>query len=179
MTFRGNKISNIAKNIKEYRIREGMKQTEFAEMLGMNYQNYSKMERGVYTPSLDKLIEICSILQITPNDLLLEGREYDDYKKEIFENLDHSILNIIDTMKTVEELKAEALKAKLQKNEKDERYYLDRIIGIFAWRNEHYWNIADLLYQQRLNKLIKMASDRTSKQLFDKLVLDDINNLNK
>lgn len=71
--FRNQKRSNIAKNIKQYRLKEGLNQKEFADFLKMHYQNYSKMERGVYTPSLEKLLEICEVLRITPNELLIDN----------------------------------------------------------------------------------------------------------
>lgn len=165
MFIRRHQVSNIAKNIKDYRLKEKMNQTAFAQLLDMNYQNYSKMERGVYTPSLDKLLDICSILQITPNDLLQEGREFDDYKKETLERLDASVIDLNNTMRIVEEIRAKALIAKEKGDERAERMELDQIIQIFAWRNEHYWEIADYLYFQRLNKLLKEASDRTMKKL--------------
>lgn len=166
--IRRKQLSNIAKNIKEYRLKEGTTQKEFADLLEMNYQNYSKMERGVYTPSLEKLLEICDILYITPNDLLLEGREFEDYKKEVFEELDSSIVNMSDTMKIVEEERAKAMIAK-QNGEEEERWALDRIIGIFAWTNEHYWEIADFLYYKRLNKSIREASSNTLEKLVRKM----------
>lgn len=72
------KIENIGKNLKDYRISQGKKQTSMADLLGMNYQNYSKMERGVYQLSLEKLLEICEILHLTPNDLLVGECEPDD-----------------------------------------------------------------------------------------------------
>ena len=85
MFLRDTKTTHIAQNLKEYRISHNLKQTEMADLLKMNYQNYSKMERGVYQPSLDKLLEICDILMLTPNDLLQEGRSFDEYKQEYIE----------------------------------------------------------------------------------------------
>jgi transcriptional regulator with XRE-family HTH domain len=131
----------------------------------MNYQNYSKMERGVYTPSLDKLLDICERLHITPNELLLEGRTYEDYKKEVFESVDNNILDITDVIKRVEELRVKALLAKKAGDEEQERWYLDFIIGMYAWTNEHYWEIADYLYKKRLYLLIDQASEETNYQL--------------
>lgn len=165
--LRGKNISNIAKNIKEYRVSHNMKQTEMAELLEMNYQNYSKMERGVYVPSLDKLIEICNILCITPNDLLLEGREDDELKKETFEKLDDSIVDITDTMKIVEDLRAKAVIARENHDEKMERAYLDQIMQIYAWKNEDYWELADYLYYKHLNERIRKASDKTLKDMIE------------
>ena len=166
MLFRKNNLSNIGKNIKEYRLKEGLKQTELAEELGMNYQNYSKMERGVYTPSLEKLMEICKTLGMTPNDLLLEGREFDDFKQEIIEGLDNSVLDIMDTMKIVEEMRARAMIAKENGDEKLERQELEQIIGIYAWRNEHYWEIADFLYYKKIDGFVKKVSSRTCKEFY-------------
>ncbi|EUJ48964.1 hypothetical protein [Listeria fleischmannii] len=111
------------------------------------------------------MIEICNILNITPNDLLLENREFDDYKKEIFESLDSNILDMTQTMQIVEEERANALLAKQQGNEKEERQYLDHIIGMFAWTNKHYWEIADFLYYKRIQKNITSASKNTLEKL--------------
>lgn len=159
MFTRSRDLSNISVNIKEYRLRHNLKQKEIAELLEMNHQNYSKLERGLYTPSLEKFLEICDILCLTPNDLLLEGKAYDDYKQEVFETLDVNVLNIIDIMKIVEEERAKAKKAKNERDEKSERFHLDKVIGIFAWTNEHMWEVADYLYYKALNKYIKKASD--------------------
>lgn len=165
--LRGKNVSNIAKNIKEYRISHDMKQTEMAELLEMNYQNYSKLERGVYIPSLDKLLDICDILVITPNDLLLAGREADDLRKETFEKLDDSIVDIADTMKVVEDLRAKAVIARENGDEKLERAYLDQIIQIYVWKNEDYWELADYVYYKKLDELIRKASDKTLKAMVE------------
>lgn len=165
--LRGKNVSNIAKNLREYRISHNMKQTEMAELLEMNYQNYSKLERGVYIPSLDKLLGICDILVITPNDLLLEGREADDLRKETFEKLDDSIVDIADTMKVVEDLRAKAVIARENHNEEMERAYLDQIIEIYVWKNEDYWELADYVYYKKLDELIRKASDKTLKAMVD------------
>lgn len=165
--LRGKNVSNIAKNLREYRISHNMKQTEMAELLEMNYQNYSKLERGVYIPSLDKLLDICDILVITPNDLLLEGREADDLRKETFEKLDDSIVDIADTMKVVEDLRAKAVIARENHNEEMERAYLDQIIQIYVWKNEDYWELADYVYYKKLDELIRKASDKTLKAMVE------------
>lgn len=165
--LREKNVSNIAKNLKEYRISHNMKQTEMAELLEMNYQNYSKLERGVYIPSLDKLLDICDILVITPNDLLLAGREADDLRKETFEKLDDSIVDITDIMKIVEDLRAKAVIARENGDEKLERAYLDQIIQIYVWKNEDYWELADYVYYKKLDELIRKASDKTLKAMVE------------
>ena len=44
MLIRRKQLSNISNNIKNLRLKEGKNQKEFAKLLEMNYQNYSKME---------------------------------------------------------------------------------------------------------------------------------------
>lgn len=66
------RVGYIAENVKEYRLRCGLTQVDFAKMLEMDYYNYGKMEKGLYSPSLRKMMDICSRLGITPNELLLK-----------------------------------------------------------------------------------------------------------
>ena len=65
--------------MKEREMRK-MSRKDFAEYIEMDYQNYRKMENGKYTTGLSKLICICNILNITPNDLLVKEVE----SKELF-----------------------------------------------------------------------------------------------
>lgn len=171
MILREKKMDNIAKNLKQYRVEHGMKQTEMANLLDMNYQNYSKMERGVYQPSLEKLLEICSVLEITPNDLLLDGREFDDYKQEIFEEMDASILDMMDTMKIVEKLRSDATMAHNEGDYEGEKAVLKEVIRLFAKEdkyNEVYWKIADFVYYDYINEHIRQYSDNTHDGLVSK-----------
>ncbi len=39
------------------------------------------------------------------------------------------------------------------------------IFGMYAWTNEHYWEIADHLYKKRSYLLIDQASEETHYQL--------------
>ncbi len=68
-------VKNISVNLKHYRVTHNKRQMEMAEMLEMNYQNYSKMERGCYQPSLRKFLEVCNRLCVTPNELLEISRK--------------------------------------------------------------------------------------------------------
>ena len=72
-------------------------------------------------------------------------------------------------MQIVEEYRAKAIIAKEHGNEKDEEYYLKMIIGIYAWKNDQYWDIADFLYSRNLNNLVKKASSTTLKKLTEQL----------
>ncbi|WP_074435666.1 MULTISPECIES: helix-turn-helix domain-containing protein [Oceanobacillus] len=167
-SFKGKKISNISKNIKKYRLKEGFNQKEFADYLRMHYQNYSKLERGVYTPSLEKLLNICDTLHITPNDLLLDVKDDEEYQDEDFVEVDFTILDIKQTMKIVEEIRANAIVARKIGDKEKERMYLDDLIQVFAWKNEDYWDIADFLYKDKLEKYFLSASKKIEKKLVDK-----------
>ncbi|WP_099224588.1 helix-turn-helix domain-containing protein [Listeria costaricensis] len=161
--------ANIGKNLKAYRLDLGITQKKLADKLNMNYQNYSKMERGIYTPSLEKLLEICDTLELTPNDLLLDGHEYEEFKKEIFSEMDENFLDLMREMKVVEELRAKALKAQKEGNKKLEEQYLTDIVGIYMVDGKGSWEAADALYYNRLDKLIRNTSSNVLKALVKKV----------
>lgn len=171
MIFRRTDISNIGKNIKDYRQKNNLTQAQLANILDMHRQTYSQLERGVYTPSLEKVLEMCSILKITPNDLLLDGREFDDYKQEIFEEMDASILDMIETMKIVEKLRSDATMAHNEGDYEGEKESLKEVIRLFAKEdkyNEIYWKIADFLYYDYINGRIRKYSNNTHDRLVSK-----------
>jgi transcriptional regulator with XRE-family HTH domain len=61
---------DLGKRIRELREDQGRKQSEVAELIGISQGQYSKIERGIHSPSFNKLVEICDYLGVTPNDLL-------------------------------------------------------------------------------------------------------------
>ena len=93
-------LENISENILKEREMRKMSRKDFAEYIEMDYQNYRKMENGKYTTGLSKLICICNILNITPNDLLVKEVE----SKELFLNLE------VDEYQKVKSEKAELQK---------------------------------------------------------------------
>lgn len=58
-------IMSLAKNIKTYRKKKGLKQNEFAELLGISPQSVSKWECGLTSPSIENLCEIAAILDVS------------------------------------------------------------------------------------------------------------------
>ena len=161
MFLRDTKTTHIAQNLKEYRI------------LKMNYQNYSKMERGVYQPSLDKLLEICDILMLTPNDLLQEGRSFDEYKQEYIEKFDNELLQFLDIVHIIEEERAKADFAHATGNYKAESLSLDIIFHALVKtddENINYRKMIDTLYYDYINSYIRKFSDKTHKELYQKIL---------
>ena len=173
MFLRDTKTTHIAQNLKEYRISHNLKQTEMADLLKMNYQNYSKMERGVYQPSLDKLLEICDILMLTPNDLLQEGRSFDEYKQEYIEKFDNELLQFLDIVHIIEEERAKADFAHATGNNKAESLSLDIIFHALVKtddENINYRKMIDTLYYDYINSYIRKFSDKTHKELYQKIL---------
>ena len=76
----------FGKRLKETRLIRGMTQEELAEMLNINKQHVSRMERGVTACSIDLLIELSCHLQVS-TDYLLMGKEADTggQKEQILE----------------------------------------------------------------------------------------------
>lgn len=161
-------IPNIASNIKDYRIKHNKTQAEMADMLEIHRQTYSQLERGKYTPSLEKLIEFCDILDITPNELLLDGQDFDDYKKNVFEKLDASVLDMLNVMKIVEAKRVEAALAKEAHKFEEEEAILNEIIFFFAKGVKGRRKIADMLYYDYINEHIKTYSNTALSKLLIK-----------
>ena len=179
MFLRDLKISNIGKNLKDYRISQGKTQKDMADLLEIGYQNYSTMERGLYQPSLKKLLEICDILHLTPNDLLLEGREFDDFKKERLERMDNNIIDMIDTMHIIEEQRAAAAVAHSLLDYDTELFHLNTIYNIVntnyeAEPNQNFKTMVDALYYNYINNWIKKFSNTAFKELYDKKFQEEL-----
>ena len=64
---------NIAKmvgeNIKQARKLKGLTQKEVANHFRMTQQQYSRFENGVFELNYTQIIEICSLLDISPNEI--------------------------------------------------------------------------------------------------------------
>ena len=64
---------NIAKivgnNLKQARKFKGFTQKEVAGKLKMTQQQYSRFENGVFELNYYQIIELCELLDITPNEL--------------------------------------------------------------------------------------------------------------
>lgn len=59
----------IGENLKQARKSKNLTQKQVAEILRMTQQQYSRFENGVYELNYTQIIELCSLLDITPNEL--------------------------------------------------------------------------------------------------------------
>ena len=60
----------IGKRIRELRLKRGLTQTEFADILSVSFQAVSNWERGIAPPELENLVRIASYFGVLVDDLL-------------------------------------------------------------------------------------------------------------
>lgn len=76
---------NIGQNLRTLRRQCGMTQAKLAEKTGVSTDHISHAEIGSGSISLPLLLEICKLLEVTPNDIL--AGEYSPYVPEGEENV--------------------------------------------------------------------------------------------
>ena len=59
----------IGSNIKNARKLKGLTQSEVAKVFRMTQQQYSRFENGIFELNYTQIIEICKLLDISPNEL--------------------------------------------------------------------------------------------------------------
>lgn len=81
---------NIGSTIKRLRKEKGMSQKEFGDACGISQTSLSQIENGVTIPHKSSLENICKVLEIPEEVLLLlslEGADIPDERKKMFETL--------------------------------------------------------------------------------------------
>lgn len=66
---------NFSQNLINLRKKAGLSQDKLAEQLHITRQAVSKWESGASVPDADTLMRLCSILGVSPNQLLLDCQE--------------------------------------------------------------------------------------------------------
>ena len=59
----------FAENLKAYRNAMHLTQKDMALKMNMVREQYAKYERGIIELDYEKIVKVCKILNITPNDL--------------------------------------------------------------------------------------------------------------
>jgi transcriptional regulator with XRE-family HTH domain len=59
----------VGANLREYRIRAGLSQTDLGTKIGVTFQQIQKYEKGSNAIATARLPGICEVLNISPNDL--------------------------------------------------------------------------------------------------------------
>ncbi|MGO7605174.1 helix-turn-helix domain-containing protein [Rhizobium ruizarguesonis] len=62
---------DIGIRIRKLRLLKGLKQREFAELIGRTEDAVSQMERGVNVPTLETLVAICQALTVRLDELVM------------------------------------------------------------------------------------------------------------
>lgn len=84
----------VAKKIKELRIKKNMTQMNLADAIGVSFQAVSNWERGNAMPDISKLGELADIFGCSIDDLLGESRETKVIKKIINAEIEGEIPDI-------------------------------------------------------------------------------------
>ena len=85
---------NFGERLRRFRERKDITQQQMAELIPMNQSNYSKIERNTQQPSLDQLIRIVEILDITLDELL--GIDPSIYLKKKIKEIEQDMESIYD-----------------------------------------------------------------------------------
>ena len=64
-----NVAKNVGEKIKQARKMKGLTQSQVANIFHMTQQQYSRFENGVFELNYQQIIEICKLLDTTPNEL--------------------------------------------------------------------------------------------------------------
>lgn len=97
----------IGRFIAQRRKQQGFSQMQLAEKLGITDRAVSKWETGKSLPDASLMLEVCSLLNITVNDLLTgEVVQMEDYNKTLEQNL-------LDMVKQKEEADRQLLRMEI------------------------------------------------------------------
>ena len=65
----------LLNNLKEYRSKLGINQTDLGKMAGVSRQTISLIERGDYSPSVTLALKLARICQVSVEDIFVYGEE--------------------------------------------------------------------------------------------------------
>jgi len=66
-------IMTVANNIKKYRKKQNLTIAELANIVGVDYSQIGRMERGKVNPNISIIFDIANVLKISPALLLEES----------------------------------------------------------------------------------------------------------
>ena len=75
----------VGQVIQSYRLRKGMSQEVLSGLAGLDRTHYSKIERGLRSPTLDTLFKIAQALDIPPSDIVRQiEQQISEYRDLLF-----------------------------------------------------------------------------------------------
>jgi transcriptional regulator with XRE-family HTH domain len=76
-------MSDFEIKIKEARLQKGLSQTELAKEMSISRQAVSQFESGKVIPTIERLVEIAQILNVTLNELVEFKKIHSEYSEEL------------------------------------------------------------------------------------------------
>ena len=89
--------------------KNGLSQKEFSEQTGISQSTISDWKRKKTNPSADKILKICEVLHITPNELLAEGAVHDDGRMDYVFALNKDEEVVLESFRSLESRQKERL----------------------------------------------------------------------
>ena len=89
--------------------KNGLSQKEFSEQTGISQSTISDWKRKKTNPSADKILKICEVLHITPNELLAEGIVHDDGRMDYVFALNKDEEVVLESFRNLESRQKERL----------------------------------------------------------------------
>ena len=89
--------------------KNGLSQKEFSEQTGISQSTISDWKRKKTNPSADKILKICEVLHITPNELLAEGIVHDDGRMDYVFALNKDEEVVLESFRSLESRQKERL----------------------------------------------------------------------
>lgn len=83
----------IGANIHRLRVEHGYSQNAIAELLGVTHQALSRWELGLTAPTVDNLVELCDLFEVSLEQLLCLDKELKLDEKDIFKG--HSRMFVV------------------------------------------------------------------------------------
>ena len=80
-------LTDIGNNLYKIRKSKGLTQAEVAEKADFSDRTYADIERGCTNMRIETLLEICKVLNITPNDILVSNNDIEITEQDIAETI--------------------------------------------------------------------------------------------
>ena len=78
---------SLGQRIARRRIQQGLRQNALADLIGISNNYLSSIERGKEKPSLEVIINICNVLHVTPDYLLMGNMHSSNIPQNIIDGL--------------------------------------------------------------------------------------------
>lgn len=85
------KSNSISQNIKKVRLLNKLTQEELATKLELDTQYYAQLERGERNFTIDKIIQVCTVLKVNIQDIIVIDFDTDEQTCEMVEKISSKI----------------------------------------------------------------------------------------